>query len=232
MVPKEINICTKAIKKEIKKQNFFLEVCIFVVAFILIVGLTYLTQYFYLTNSIFLIRVLTLLTYFGFIIVAVVASLLVGEASIFLIDFRKIFIQLLIGTALAISLWFLISFIPNLITRDLKAIPFEVETFIYNVFLYLFFVGPGEEIVFRGYAESQIEKWLKKVNFFAPFIVAILFGLLHLINGNFPQFIITTLIELILGYAKFYFINCSLYSVALAHGLYDLLNQSLKYFSF
>jgi len=91
MVPKEINICTKAIKKEIKKQNFFLEVCIFVVAFILIVGLTYLTQYFYLTNSIFLIRVLTLLTYFGFIIVAVVASLLVGEASIFLIDFRKFF---------------------------------------------------------------------------------------------------------------------------------------------
>src|SRR5574344_2353440 len=229
---KEIDIGKKEEAKEVKKENYFLEVVVFIFSLTLIIGLTFLTQTFSLTKSIVCIRALTFITYILFMGISVGASALVGEINIFKVEFRSLFIQLLFGLIIALILWFAIGILPILVLKNNTTIDFNLSNFIYATILYFFFVGPGEEMFFRGYVEYQFEKWFKNVNYLAPICSALLFGALHLINGVFAQFILTTLIGLVLGYSKFYLKKCSLVSVSFAHGLYDLLNQSLKYFSF
>lgn len=93
----------------------------------------------------------------------------------------------------------------------------------YGVF-YIIFVGPVEELVFRGYMQELLTDILPKQKWLGAVIAAALFGLWHLVNGSLIQVLFTFAIGLIFGLSKYFIKNCTLISVSLGHGLYDFMN--------
>jgi membrane protease YdiL (CAAX protease family) len=86
----------------------------------------------------------------------------------------------------------------------------------------LLFVGFAEETLFRGYMLNSMSRQMKSR--LAPAIItSLLFGMLHLINGNIIQVAMTFVIGLFLTLPRVYAKNCSTLSVSLAHGAYDAL---------
>jgi membrane protease YdiL (CAAX protease family) len=92
----------------------------------------------------------------------------------------------------------------------------------------IIFVGFAEETLFRGYILNAIRR-LSSSSAAAIIISSLLFGAWHLINGNLIQAVNTSLIGLIFAIPFAKGKNCSLLSVALAHGLYDALLDVLRW---
>lgn len=97
------------------------------------------------------------------------------------------------------------------------------EIIYYGVF-YIVFVGPVEELVFRGYMQELLVDILPKQKWLGAVIAAALFGLWHLVNGSLIQVLFTFVIGLIIGLSKYFIKSCTLISVSLGHGLYDFMN--------
>ncbi len=90
-----------------------------------------------------------------------------------------------------------------------------------QVIFFMLFVGPVEELMFRGYLFRLTEKLTKK-----PWavcgITALLFGLWHFPVGfSLIQVGITAAIGFIYGAFYVKVKNCSLLSLSIAHGLHD-----------
>lgn len=99
-----------------------------------------------------------------------------------------------------------------------------VRDIIYEGVFFIVFVGPVEELVFRGYMQELIADILPKQKWLGAVIAAALFGLWHLVNGSLIQVMFTFAIGLIIGLSKYFIKNCTLISVSLGHGLYDFMN--------
>ena len=89
---------------------------------------------------------------------------------------------------------------------------------------YIVFVGPVEELIFRGYVQETLVEILPKNKWLGAVIAAALFGLWHIINGSFVQVLFTFAIGLFIGLMKYFVKNCTLISVSLGHGIYDFMN--------
>jgi len=105
----------------------------------------------------------------------------------------------------------------------------SLQVLIFYVFYDIICVGFGEEIAFRGYFYSRIKdtwsaEWLPAV------ASALLFGLLHFPNTlNIINVVMTSILGLGYGICRWKIKNCSLLSLALAHGLHDAVITILSF---
>lgn len=98
----------------------------------------------------------------------------------------------------------------------------DILLIIYNIFFYILFVGTGEEILFRGYFMQRIEavSGSKKIS---VVISAVIFGLWHFPGGNnFIQVFITACLGAFYGISLYKVKDCSVLSLIIAHGLYNI----------
>lgn len=198
-------------------------VIIFIISIMLIIGLTFATWAITLINIYALRLSLSLLLIATYTAVAVVAMRFTAQIKQLLPTKHKLWLQILIGIAIAVALCLLVGIIPILCGISFVGSHTEpsVGTLVIAAVQDILFVGVGEEIVFRGYVQNQFEIWLKKCNWLAPLIAAAIFGLWHIINGSLIQVLFTTVIGCVFGYCKYYVKDCTLLSVIIAHGLYD-----------
>ena len=198
-------------------------VVIFIIALALIFGLTFALWGIWLIDIYAVRMCLTLLVIALFAVVAGVAMKLTAQERQLLPTKNRLWLQILIGLAIAAVLCFLMGILPILCGTSIIGNHTEpsAEFLIVSAIQDILFVGVCEEIVFRGYVQNQFEIWLKKCKWLAPLIAAALFGLWHIINGSLIQVLFTTLVGCVFGYCKYLIKDCTLLSVIIAHGLYD-----------
>ena len=198
-------------------------VIIFFIALTLIVGLTFSLWGIWLIDTYAMRICLTLLVTALFAAVAGVAMKLTAQENKLLPTKHRLWLQILIGFAIAAVLCLTFGIIPILCGTSFVGSHTEPSAgfLVISAVQDILFVGLGEEIVFRGYVQNQFEIWLKKCKWLAPLIAAVLFGLWHIINGSLIQVLFTTLGGCVFGYCKYFIKDCSLLSVIIAHGLYD-----------
>lgn len=139
---------------------------------------------------------------------------------------KKVLRQVLIGIGIAAVLSFLIGALPILIGGSGASLiggkVTSTPSAIYSIVTNLIFIGTCEELIFRGYIQTRINK-LTRRRFVGVLIAAALFGLWHIINGFWMQVIFTFFIGSAFGFCRAHLKNCSLLSVIIAHGLYNAL---------
>ena len=97
----------------------------------------------------------------------------------------------------------------------------RIVTKVFYIFYYLIFVGFGEELIFRGYYYNGI-KDVTNSELIAVILSSVVFGLWHYPGGqDIMQVIITFVIGLIFGIARYKIKNCTLLSTSIAHGMHD-----------
>lgn len=140
--------------------------------------------------------------------------------------------QYLIGVVIALTLSVIIAIIPALCGFSLVGNHSDFSWFvlIYDFLFYLLIIGPVEEFVFRVYLQDTFVSFFEKHKWMGVVIVAFLFGLWHLINGNIIQVLFTFGIGLVFGFAKYKIKDCEYVGLALGHGLYDFLNTLVRMF--
>ncbi|WP_410511516.1 type II CAAX endopeptidase family protein [Paenibacillus sp. BR2-3] len=107
--------------------------------------------------------------------------------------------------------------------------PSSTSVLVFYIIYLLIFIGFSEEFIFRGYfykgIQSATNSELKAVIF-----SSILFGLSHYPNGhNIMQVIMTSVLGLIYGFARYKIKDCTLLSLSIAHGLHDVVILVLSY---
>ena len=198
-------------------------VILLIISIALVTGLTFLMWAIRLV-TVYAIRIsLVLLLIMAYTAVAVTAMKLTGQEKLLLPAKNRLWLQVLIGVGIAAVLCFTIGVIPILCGGSLVGSHTEPSPrlLIISAVEDIFFVGVGEEILFRGYIQNQFEIWLKKHKWLSPLIAASFFGLWHIINGSLTQVLFATAIGCVLGYSKYFLKDCTLLSVIIAHGLYD-----------
>ncbi len=198
-------------------------IIIFIIAIVLIIGLTFVMWAIMFANSYTARLCLTMLLIVAYTAVAIIAMFLTGQAKLLLPTKNKLWLQILIGIGIAAVLCFFVGIVPILCGTSLIGSHSDMSAgrIVLTAVQDILFVGVGEEIVFRGYIQNQFTVWLKKCKWLSPLISAAIFGLWHLINGSLIQVLFTTAIGCVFGYAKYFIKDCSLLSVIIAHGLYD-----------
>ena len=198
-------------------------VIILLIALALIVGLTFSLWGIWLIDISALRMCLTLLVTAAFGVIAFIAMKLTGQEKKLLPTKSRLWLQILIGVALAAVLCLLLGIVPILCGTSIIGSHSDPSAGFLAISAVqdILFIGVCEELVFRGYIQNQFEIWLKKCKWLAPLIAAVLFGLWHIINGSLFQVLLTTLIGCVFGYSKYFIKDCSLLSLIIAHGLYD-----------
>jgi len=93
----------------------------------------------------------------------------------------------------------------------------------------MFFVGVGEELIWRGYFYERIKE-ITNSGTWAVVISSILFGLWHYPNGqNIMQVLMVSGLGLIYGFARMKVKDCSTLATGIAHGLHDAVIIILSY---
>ena len=207
-----------------KKQSIVL-----IVACVLIAGLTFLGGLCGRISALWLKILLLALCYASMAAVAVIAMKLSGLKEDFDVKNVK---QYGIGIGVALVLSLFLAFIPafcgfSLVGAHKKFTWFGV---IYNFLNYFLIVGPVEEFVFRVYIQDALTALFEKQKFVGVLLAALLFGLWHWINGSFVQVLFTFGIGAVFGFSKFLIKDCKYPGLAVGHGLYDFLNEIVRYF--
>ena len=97
----------------------------------------------------------------------------------------------------------------------------RIVTVVFYIIYYLIFVGFGEEIVFRGYFYNGIKN-VTNSELKAVILSSVAFGLWHYPGGhNIMQVIMTSIIGLIFGFARYKIKDCTVLSTSIAHGMHD-----------
>lgn len=133
--------------------------------------------------------------------------------------------QLLIAIPVFAVTVFLFVIVPLLFgvekTSWLGSKSINLSSAILYVIQYMLFVGPGEEIIFRGYLLERIHD-MTGSGIKAVIISSVLFGVWHFpVGQDFLQVLLTTLIGMTYGFARLKLNNCTTLSVGIAHGLHD-----------
>lgn len=98
----------------------------------------------------------------------------------------------------------------------------SLSQFIYNTLFFMLFVGTGEEILFRGYFLERFN-FLSGSKAWSVILSSATFGLWHFPGGqDFLQVILTALLGAYYGFSYYRVKDCSVMSLAMAHGLYDI----------
>ena len=136
----------------------------------------------------------------------------------------------LIGCAIALALSLIIAVIPTACGFSLvgKHTNWSWSTLVFQLLFCVLIVGPVEEFIFRVYLQDVFVSLFEQHKWIGVVIVAFLFGLFHLINGNLIQVLFAFGIGLVFGFAKYKIKDCGYAGVALGHGLYDFLNVVVR----
>jgi membrane protease YdiL (CAAX protease family) len=98
----------------------------------------------------------------------------------------------------------------------------DIVFIIYNMFFYILCVGMGEEILFRGYFMQRIEE-LSGSKKMSIVLSSVIFGLWHFPGGqDFIQVFITAILGAFYGVSLYKVKDCSVLSLIVAHGLYNI----------
>ena len=122
--------------------------------------------------------------------------------------FRNMMIGFLVGVPMGIAEYFIIT--------PVATYPaFEIKYLIRDVFYMIFFVGLGEELLFRGLIQRDLEnllgwKW-------GLLFASVMFGVMHLTWRSVPELGFTTAAGLIFGYL--YHKTDNLAAPIIAHGV-------------
>lgn len=143
---------------------------------------------------------------------------------------KQIFIGLCIF-AVTISVTVLIPLLIGINPSDVLNFKCSSMGILFFYIIYdLFFVGFGEEFIFRGYFTHRIQTTTNST-LAAVIISSIVFGLWHYPHSqNILQVIVTTMMGLLYGFARYKIKDCSLLSVSVGHGLQDAVIIVLSYF--
>ena len=87
-------------------------------------------------------------------------------------------------------------------------------------FAFQLLVSITEELFFRGWLLSVLQ--IKLHPALSIIITAFLFGLIHLVTSGLISFIFSSILGLIFAFVRIKFKSCSVYSLILAHLLYNL----------
>lgn len=144
---------------------------------------------------------------------------------------QHIFLQMIIGIILTILVVLIFVGSPFILQISPEQfLPSKDKAIMFQIVYKLFFIGFGEELIFRGYLQNRLtlifsSKWI------ALIITSLLFGSWHFIlNHSLPQVVITSVFGFMLGWAHMKIKYCSTLSVSISHGLYDLILVLLSYF--
>lgn len=141
--------------------------------------------------------------------------------------------QLLIGAAIfAITISFIV--VPLLFGADrTELLSFKARNLwvlLYYAVRALFFVGFGEELVWRGYFLDRARE-ITGSGIWAVVLSSLLFGLWHYpIGQNVLQVLATAGLGMLYGFARLKVRGCSTLATGLAHGLHDAAIVVLSYF--
>ncbi|MDQ1205362.1 CPBP family intramembrane glutamic endopeptidase [Microbacterium sp. SORGH_AS_0862] len=128
--------------------------------------------------------------------------------------------QLVIGILLAVLLLSLVVGVPALAGADVGGIVGAGRNALWFALVSAVTVGVAEELMFRGYLLGRLRIALGS-RAGAIIVSSALFGLLHLVNGDIVQVVVTACIGALLATARVIWPSCSLASVLVAHVLYD-----------
>ncbi len=208
-------------KPSTAKKLIVLAVCCAAIVAITFFGGRFLS----LVGAIWIRRVLNCVVYAAMAVCALIAMKLSGVSIKKQLDFGSPK-QYLWGLAVFAVLSLGFAVIPILCGQSIIGGHYEapVGDIIYEGVFYIIFVGPVEELVFRGYMQELLADILPKQKWLSAVTAAALFGLWHLVNGSLIQVLFTFAIGLIFGLSKYFIKNCTLISVSLGHGLYDFMN--------
>lgn len=87
-------------------------------------------------------------------------------------------------------------------------------------FAFQLLVAVTEELFFRGWLLSVLQIKLDPI--LSCFVTAILFGMVHLVTAGVFSFIFSTVLGMVFALVKIKCKSCSIYSLMLAHLLYNL----------
>lgn len=194
-----------------------------------VLGLTFVARLIALVETVWLNRLLKCTLYAVMAVPALVGMKLSGVKIKKQLDFAN-GKQYLWALAVFAVLSVTIAVLPALFGTSLigQHAEFPPSDIAYYALFYIGFVGPVEELIFRGYIQEQFVEILPRHKWLAPIIASAVFGLWHWINGSFVQVLFTFAIGLVFGLAKHFLKNCTLISVALGHGLYDFMNIIIR----
>ncbi len=171
------------------------------------------------------VRALLMIISQWFLLVVPLALMIYNKERLKSLGFKKdrIFMQVLIGLAVAASMSVVLTVVPILIgLKDMVGSTSYTKPwqFAYQFVYSIIGVALAEEIIFRGYLFNKLLK-IKDSRLFAIIISSILFGLFHVFNGNIIQIILTACIGLLFCFVREKIKDCTLLSLIIAHGVYD-----------
>lgn len=207
-----------------KKQTVVL-----IIACVLIAGLTFLGGFCGRVSALWLKILLLALCYASMAAVAVIAMKLSDLKENFDVKNAK---QYGIGIGIALVLSLFLAFVPALCDFSLVGSHKKFTWFglVYNFLNYFLIIGPVEEFVFRVYIQGALLSLFEKKKYIGVLSASLLFGLWHWINGAFIQVLFTFGIGAIFGFSKYLIKDCKYPGLAVGHGLYDFLNEIVRYF--
>ena len=159
----------------------------------------------------------------------------ISDISISTFGFNRkdIAVQIFFGVAVAITL--IIIFIGGFTIFGYQpqdylsqAAP-SIKILLLHLVFYFFIVGPIEEFMFRGYLLSLLTD-ISRSPAWGAVISSLLFGAWHWMSGNLLQVVSTFLIGLVFALSKQKFRNCTMLSIILAHSLYNVALELIRWF--
>lgn len=138
---------------------------------------------------------------------------------------ERIFKQILVGLMLALGMSAVLTVLPILFgfkefvgsTSYTKPWQFAYE-FVYTIFG----VALAEELVFRGWMFHKLLE-IRHSRRFAIILSSVLFGLLHIFNGDPLQVLMTALLGVLFCLFREKIPSCTLLSLMITHGCYNAL---------
>lgn len=134
--------------------------------------------------------------------------------------------QILTGIILGFAMSLVLTLLPHLLgfgayVDSGKRYRF-VWQFAYEFVFCIFAVGFAEKLVFRGILYGKLRAICPGEGL-AVLVSSVLFGAFHLFGGDPVQMIVTGCIGALLCFCRMKIRNCSVVSLAIAHGIYDAL---------
>ncbi|NLA87599.1 MAG: CPBP family intramembrane metalloprotease [Clostridiales bacterium] len=214
---------SKALKLKTKSSVIQLLIAVFG-TFIAVFGLSLFNQHLLMSFSLPLRMILMIVTQWLLFLVPGIL-MIVNKEKFRDIGLRKekIASQIGIGVLVAISMSLVLTVLPIILGfKDMVGDIAYTHTwkFVYQFIYAIFGVALAEELVFRGYIFHKLLE-IKNSKWFAIIISSLLFGLLHIFNGNIIQVFMTAFLGFLFCIFREKIKGCTLLSLIIAHGVYD-----------
>lgn len=133
-------------------------------------------------------------------------------------------VMLLITSSVATGYTLLFYYFNPVDTGDMEFQMPKAYTIIYYLVTDILVTGLLEEFVFREFVLGTLNEIIGRKGVPEAVLSAVIFGLIHLVNGNWEQVVFATFLGLVLGITKQKFKDCTFLSCVLAHGMYNFIN--------